>query len=224
MTTHQNKTPSAGKLLGASQKTVWRHCIAAVAKDLLPWWLAGAAVAVVLAHCSNGAHASQSAKAQSVGRARATVSVALKGAGARNTQQLAVATPTVKRGFVTSQSLAGAAASGLHGLGRDGAIRKDARTTSCVLRTSRPPYALRKATGGFKSQLGASTMSIKSNSTATGASLALPAVQDTTSQLHELHNLLRLCAFAAEARRTLREISLCEERSMAFRSGRWYWA
>ena len=86
MTTHQNKTPSARKLLGASQKTVWRHCIAAVAKDLLPWWLAGAAVAVVLAHCSNGAHASQSAKAQSVGRARATVSVALKGAGARNTQ------------------------------------------------------------------------------------------------------------------------------------------
>lgn len=44
MTTQQNKTPSAGKLLGASQKTVWRHCIAAVAKDLLLWWLAGAPV------------------------------------------------------------------------------------------------------------------------------------------------------------------------------------
>ena len=36
MTTHQNKTPSAGQQLGASQKTVWRHCIAAVAKYLLP--------------------------------------------------------------------------------------------------------------------------------------------------------------------------------------------
>lgn len=49
------------------------------------------------------------------------------------------------------------------------------------------------------------------NSTTPGASFALPATQDTTSQLYELHNLLRLCAFAAEARRTLREISLCEE-------------
>lgn len=49
------------------------------------------------------------------------------------------------------------------------------------------------------------------HSTTPGASFALPAAQDTTSQLHELHNLLRLCAFAAEARRTLREISLCEE-------------
>lgn len=54
-------------------------------------------------------------------------------------------------------------------------------------------------------------MSIKSNSTATGASFTLPAAQDTTSHLHELHNLLRLCSFAAEARKTLREISLCEE-------------
>ena len=54
-------------------------------------------------------------------------------------------------------------------------------------------------------------MSIKSNCTTSGASFSLPAVQDITYQLHELHNLLRLCAFAAEARRTLREISLCEE-------------
>lgn len=54
-------------------------------------------------------------------------------------------------------------------------------------------------------------MTIKSNSTTTGASFALPAAQDTTSQLHELHNLLRLCAFAAEARRTLRDYADCEE-------------
>lgn len=80
---------------------------------------------------------------------RATVAPALKGAGARNTISVAVATPTDERGFVTSQSLAGAAASDLHGLGRDGAIRKDARTATDVLRTSRPPHALRKATGGF---------------------------------------------------------------------------
>ena len=86
---------------------------------------------------------------------RATVSVALKGAGAEHTISEAVATPTDERGFVTSKQGAGAAASGLHGLGRDGAIRKDARTASDVCSTSRPPYALRKATGGFKSQLGA---------------------------------------------------------------------
>lgn len=148
MTTHQNKTPSARKQLGAFiKKSQWRHCIAAVAKDLLPWWLAGAAVAVALAHCSNSSHAAQSAKAQSV--SRATVSAALKGAGARHTISVAVATPTDERGFVTSKQGAGAAASGLHGFGRDGAIRKDARTATDVCLTSRPPYALRQATGGF---------------------------------------------------------------------------
>lgn len=54
-------------------------------------------------------------------------------------------------------------------------------------------------------------MTIKSNSTATGASFALPAAQDTPAQLYELHNLLRLCAFAAEARRTLQGYADCEE-------------
>ena len=138
----QNKTPSAGKQLGASQKSQWRYFTARMAKELLPWWLLGAAAAAALNQCTHQP-------------ARGKVPAALKGAGAENTQQLSVATPTGKRGFITSQSLAGAVASGLHGLGRDGAIRKDACTTSCVLRTSRPPYALRKATGGFKSQLGA---------------------------------------------------------------------
>lgn len=146
---HQRKTLGAGKQPRAFiKKSQWRHFIAAVAKDLLPCWLAGAAVAVALAHCSNGAHATQSAKAQSVGLARATVSAALKGAGAEHTISEAVATPTDERGFVTSRHGAGATASGLHGFGRDGAIRKDARTASDVCSTSRPPYALEQAAGG----------------------------------------------------------------------------
>ena len=131
----QRKTPSAGQQLGASRKNQWRHCIAAVAKELAPW-LISAVAATAIVQCTHPP-------------ARGKVPVALKGAGAENTQQLSVATPTGKRGFVTSRSLAGAVASGLHGLGRDGAIRKDARTATDVLRTSRPPYALRKATGGF---------------------------------------------------------------------------
>ncbi len=147
---HQNKTPSAGKQLGASQKTVWRHFTLAAAKDLLPWCIAGLAAVSVLTHCIHDAHGAHLPNA-----GRGTVSAALKGAGAENTQQLAVATPTGKRGFVTSQSLAGVAASGLHGLGRDGAIRKDARTTSCVFSHPAHLMPLKTATGGFKSQLGA---------------------------------------------------------------------
>lgn len=145
----QRKTLGAGKQPRAFiKKSQWRHCIAAVAKDLLPWWLAGAAAAVALTHCSNSAHAGQSAKAQSV--SRGTVSAALKGAGARHTISVAEAAPAwEKRGFVTSRHGADATASALHGFGRDGAIRKDARTATDVCLTSRPPYALRQAAGGF---------------------------------------------------------------------------
>lgn len=41
------------------------------------------------------------------------------------------------------------------GCGRDGVIRKDARTSNCVFSTSRPPVLRENKTGGFKSQLGA---------------------------------------------------------------------
>lgn len=138
---HQRKTPSAGKQLGASRKNQWRYFTAAMAKELAPWLIASVA-ATAIVQCTHPP-------------ARGKVPVALKGAGAENTQQLAVATPTGKRGFVTSQSLAGVAASGLHGLGRDGAIRKDARTTSCVFSHPAHLMPLKTATGGFKSQLGA---------------------------------------------------------------------
>ena len=142
--TAQNKTPSAGKLLGASQKTVWRHCIAAVAKDLLPWWLAGAAVAVALAHCSDGAHASQSAKAQSVGCARAKVA-----AGARNTQPTAACAPAHGRfSCLNCRAGHGACVAGPNDCGQGAAFREGAGTTVGVFRTPCPPYARRKAAGG----------------------------------------------------------------------------
>ena len=138
---HQNKTPSAGKQLGASRKNQWRYFTAAMAKELAPWLIAAVA-ATAIVQCTHPP-------------ARGKVPVALKGAGAENTQQLSVATPTGKRGFVTSRSLAGAVASGLHGLGRDGAIRKDARTTSCVFSHPAHLLPLKTVVGGFKSQLGA---------------------------------------------------------------------
>ena len=137
----QNKTPSAGKQLGASQKSQWRYFTARMAKELLPWLIAAVAATAII-QCTHQP-------------ARGKVPAALKGAGAENTQQLSVATPTGKRGFITSQSLAGAVASGLHGLGRDGAIRKDARTTSCVFSHPAHLLPLKTVVGGFKSQLGA---------------------------------------------------------------------
>ena len=137
----QNKTPSAGKQLGASQKSQWPHFTARMAKELLPWLIAAVAATAII-QCTHQP-------------ARGKVPAALKGAGAENTQQLSVATPTGKRGFITSQSLAGAVASGLHGLGRDGAIRKDARTTSCVFSHPAHLLPLKTVVGGFKSQLGA---------------------------------------------------------------------
>ena len=137
----QRKTPSAGQQLGASRKNQWRHCIAAVAKELAPW-LISAVAATAIVQCTHPP-------------ARGKVPAALKGAGARNTISVAAATPADERGFVTSRSLAGAAASGLHGLGRDGAIRKDARTTSCVFSHPAHLLPLKTVVGGFKSQLGA---------------------------------------------------------------------
>ena len=81
----------------------------------------------------------------------ATMQSALKGAGASNTISVEVAAPTVKRGFVMSESFAGAGVSGArrHSCGQDEPIRKDGCTATDVLLTSCPPYALSKATGGF---------------------------------------------------------------------------
>ena len=88
---------------------------------------------------------------------RGTMSPALKSAGASNTIGTAVAAPTDKRGFVMSESFAGAGVSGArrHGCGQDEPTRKGGCTAVPVLLTSCPPYARSKATGGFLTRTGA---------------------------------------------------------------------
>ena len=83
--------------------------------------------------------------------AHATIQAALKGAGARNTIIEVVQTPTTKRRFVMPEYLVerGASTPSRHGCGQDAPTRKGGGTASSVLRTSCPPYALRKAAGGF---------------------------------------------------------------------------
>lgn len=82
---------------------------------------------------------------------RGTMSPALKGAGAEHTISEAVASPAVSGLLSRPESLAGAGTSGhsQQGFGRDEPIRKDGCTASDVCSTSRPPYALEQATGGF---------------------------------------------------------------------------
>ena len=135
----QTKTPGAGKQPGANFKhSKWRkfnRLVLQVATD--PWLAALIALALWLKVSSAQAYA--------------TIPPALKGAGASNTISVEVAAPTVKRGFVMSESFAGAGVSGArrHSCGQDEPIRKDGCTATDVLLTSCPPYALSKATGGF---------------------------------------------------------------------------
>lgn len=68
-----------------------------------------------------------------------------------NTISTAVAAPTEKRGFVMSESQAGAgtSSSSRHGYGQDEPTRKGGCTAVDVFSTSCPPYALENAAGGF---------------------------------------------------------------------------
>ena len=143
----QTKTPGAGKQPGATIESGRRKFTAShLAREAAGSLLLAAVIvsSVSLARCTYRAM-------------HGTITPALKSAGASNTIHTAVATPTDERGFVTSYSLAGAGISstGQHGLGRDGATRKDARASVCALLTSRPPYARSKAAGGFQSHTGA---------------------------------------------------------------------
>ena len=81
----------------------------------------------------------------------ATMTPAQKCAGASHTKSVAVAAPTVKRGFVMSELQAGCGVStaGRSGYGQDEPTRKDGCTATDVFRTSCPPHARRKAEGGF---------------------------------------------------------------------------
>ena len=126
-----------GAFRAAMRNKLTRHC------DVFTFTLATLAAIALTTCTSHPAHA--------------TMTPAQKCAGAEHTIGTAVAAPTVKRGFVMSESKAGrgASTSSRHGCGQDEPTRKAGCTTSCVFRTSCPPHARRKAEGGFKSQLGA---------------------------------------------------------------------
>ena len=145
----QTKTPGAGKQPGANFKhSKWRKFTATqFARGIACGLLVSASAfftGVSLARCTYRAM-------------HGTITPALKSAGAENTQQLEAATPTVKRGFVMSESFAGAGVSSAsrHDYGRDEPIRKDGCTTSCVFSHPAHPMPLKTATGGPQSQLGA---------------------------------------------------------------------
>ena len=138
----QTKTPGAGKQPGATiesgrRKFTASHIAQGIACGLL---VSASAIftGVSLTRCTSHAM-------------HGTITPALNRAGAEHTISEAVATPTEKRGFVTFKSLAGAGVSSPdhQGFGRDEPIRKDGCTASDVCSTSRPPYALEQAAGGF---------------------------------------------------------------------------
>ena len=140
----QTKTPGAGKQPGATiesgrRKFTASHIAQGIACGLL---VSASAIftGVSLTRCTS--HTSHGTITP------APVNLALVFS---DTKSEAVATPTDKRGFVTFKSLAGAGVSSPdhQGYGRDEPIRKDGCTASDVCSTSRPPYALEQATGGF---------------------------------------------------------------------------
>ena len=87
----------------------------------------------------------------------ATMTPAQKCAGASHTKSVAVAAPTVKRGFVMPEHLAGRGVStaSRHGYGQDEPTRKGGCASVCVFSTSCPPHALENAAGGFLTHTGA---------------------------------------------------------------------
>ena len=138
----QRKTPSAGEQPGATimpskqRQFTYLPLVRQVAGGLLLLAIVAAGASIAYRTCR---------------ASRGTMSPALNRAGARHTKSEAEAAHAEKMGFVTSKSLAGAGVSSPdhQGYGRDEPIRKDGCTASDVCLTSRPPYALRQATGGF---------------------------------------------------------------------------
>ena len=140
----KTKTPGAGEQPEANFKqSKWRKFTATqfareAAGSLL--LLAIVATGVSVTRCTS--HASHG----TINPAPVNPALVLK-----NTTSEAEATHAEKMGFVTFKSLAGAGVSspGHQGYGRDEPIRKDGCTASDVFLTSRPPYALKNANGGF---------------------------------------------------------------------------
>lgn len=138
---HQRKALGAGKQPRAFKKNLWRHCTVAgaVAKELVPCWIAGIAAAFVIAHCTHDAHG---AHLPSNGRGRVS-------AGARNTKPIAACAPDHGRfSCLDSKAGHGLPVARLHDYGQGAAFREGAGTTMGVFRTPCPPYARRKANGG----------------------------------------------------------------------------
>ena len=139
----QTKTPGAGKQPGATIESIRRKFTAShIAREAAGSLLLAAAIVstVTLARCT------YRAMHGTITPAPVNPALVLK-----NTTSEAEATHAEKIGFVTFKSLAGAGVSspGHQGYGRDEPIRKDGCTASDVCSTSRPPYALEQATGGF---------------------------------------------------------------------------
>ena len=140
----QTKTPGAGKQPGATIESGRRKFTAShIARGIACGLLVSASAfftGVALTRCTS--HAMHG----TITPAPVNPALVLK-----NTTSEAEATHAEKMGFVTFKSLAGAGVSspGHQGYGRDGAIRKDARTASDVSLTSRPPVMRSGIAGGF---------------------------------------------------------------------------
>jgi len=89
--------------------------------------------------------------------------------GARNTTEVAVATPTESGVFACPESL---------GYGQGGANRETARMATSMFLTPCPPDDRRKSEGGFQSQVGAKTMP-QGTPTTTGAPAQTPPNEAT---------------------------------------------
>ena len=126
-----------GPFRAAMRNKLTRHC------DVFTFTLATLAAIALTTCTSHPAHA--------------TMTPAQKCAGAEHTIGTAVAAPTVKRGFVMSESKAGrgVSTSSRHGCGQDEPTRKGGCTAVPVCSTSCPPYALEQAAGGFLTRTGA---------------------------------------------------------------------
>lgn len=126
-----------GAFRAAMRNKLTRHC------DVFTFTLATLAAIALTTCTSHPAHA--------------TMTPAQKCAGAEHTIGTAVAAPTVKRGFVMSESKAGrgASTSSRHGCGQDEPTRKGGCTAVPVCSTSCPPSALEQTAGGFLTRTGA---------------------------------------------------------------------
>ena len=143
----QTKTPGAGEQPGATimpskqRQFTYSPLVRQVAGGLLLLAIVAAGASIAYRTCR---------------ASRGTMSPALKSAGARNTIEPAVASPT-ESGLLSCQD-SGAGrynTAGRHDCGQGAAFREGAGTAGSVFRTPCPPYARRKANGDFLAQPGA---------------------------------------------------------------------